>query len=80
MLIIAGFTGVFGIGMLLILQYLALTGFGMLLGGPFAIIIFMIGIAYRSLLNPDLPFLNCLMISLSPTTIESMDEASSARC
>lgn len=61
MLMIAGFTGVFGIGMLLIVQYLAVTGLGALLGGPFAIIIIMIGIAYRSLLNPDLPFINCLM-------------------
>lgn len=61
MLMIAGFTGVFGIGMLLILQFMAMSGWGFIVGGPFAIIIFMIGIAYRSLLNPDLPFINCLM-------------------
>lgn len=61
MLMIGGFTGVFGIGMLLILQMLAQTGWGLVIGGPFAIIIYMIGIAYRALLDPDLPFINCLL-------------------
>jgi len=61
MLLTGGFTGVFGIGLLLIIQRIAMTGWGLILGGPFGIIIFMIGIAYRSLLNPDLPFINCLL-------------------
>lgn len=61
MLIIGGFTGVFGTGLLLIIQHMAITGWGLVLGGPFAIIFFMIGIAYRALLNPDLPFINCLV-------------------
>lgn len=61
MLMVGGFTGVFGVGMLMILQELALSGWGVLLGGPFAFIILMIGIAYRSLMNPDLPFFECMM-------------------
>lgn len=61
MLMIGGFTGVFGVGLLEIIQHLAITGWGLVLGGPFAIIIFMIGIAYRALINPDLPFMNCLL-------------------
>lgn len=61
MLMIGSFTGIFGIGLLLIIQRLAMAGWGLILGGPFAVIIFMIGIAYRSLLNPDLPFFNCLL-------------------
>lgn len=60
MAMIGGFTSIFGIGMLLILQYIAATGIGIFLAGPFAIIIYMIGIAYRSLMNPDLPFIQCL--------------------
>jgi len=61
MLMIGTFTGIFGIGLLLIIQRLAMGGWGLIIAGPFAIIIFMIGIAYRTLLHPDLPFLNCLL-------------------
>ncbi|MFO0815550.1 MAG: PrsW family glutamic-type intramembrane protease [Gemmatales bacterium] len=56
MLLVGGFTGVFGTGMLLIIQTVAMAGWGLILAGPFAIIIFMVGIAYRSLMNPDISF------------------------
>jgi RsiW-degrading membrane proteinase PrsW (M82 family) len=61
MLIVGGFTGIFGTGMLLIIQAIGMTGWGMILAGPFAIIIFMIGIAYRMLLNPDITFVAALV-------------------
>lgn len=61
MLIVGGFTGIFGTGMLLIIQAVGMTGWGMILAGPFAIIIFMIGIAYRMLLNPDITFVAALV-------------------
>jgi RsiW-degrading membrane proteinase PrsW (M82 family) len=57
MMIIAAFTGTFGITILLITQFLAMFGVGLLMAGPFGIIIWMIGLAYRLILNPDMPFL-----------------------
>jgi RsiW-degrading membrane proteinase PrsW (M82 family) len=59
MLIIGVFTGVFGIGMLLIFQLIAASGFVIILG-PFAFIALLIGIAYRSLMDPDISFLQTL--------------------
>lgn len=61
MLIVGVFTGIFGIGSLIILQILAMSGWGMVVAGPFGIIIYMIGICYRALMHPDLPFITYLL-------------------
>jgi RsiW-degrading membrane proteinase PrsW (M82 family)/DNA-directed RNA polymerase subunit RPC12/RpoP len=60
LLIIGSFTGIIGTGILLIIQSISMTGWGLILAGPYAIIIFMIGIAYRLLLNPDINFVIAL--------------------
>jgi len=61
MLIVAAFTGTFGMTILMVVQLLALSGAGWLLAGPFGIIIWLVGISYRMALNPDSPFLPCLL-------------------
>lgn len=60
MLIVGTFTAIFGIGSLMLLQILAVSGWGMVLAGPFGIIIYMIGICYRAIMQPDLPFITYL--------------------
>jgi RsiW-degrading membrane proteinase PrsW (M82 family) len=56
MLLIALFTGTFGIMLLLLVQLCSSSGLAVVAAGPFGIIIALIGISYRVALDPAMPF------------------------
>jgi RsiW-degrading membrane proteinase PrsW (M82 family) len=61
MLLIALFTGTFGIMLLLLLQLASTSGLAVIAAGPFGIVIALIGISYRVALDPSMPFFSSFL-------------------
>jgi RsiW-degrading membrane proteinase PrsW (M82 family) len=61
MLLIALFTGTFGIMLLMLLQIASVSGLALVAAGPFGIVIALIGISYRVALDPSMPFFSSFL-------------------